>query len=187
MEQTKLDVPNLGEIWSPMLLVFLAVTVLGGGASGQIAEYLQKYDSSAGHSSAWFARLKKPAFNPPSWVFGPVWFFLYCCMAIAAYLVWRDGDGFDGCASGALFLYGIQLMLNWTWAPLFFGLHRVFDALVVQILLDFFVAACILFMLPINISAVYLMLPYLVWLVFATVLGGTIWKINCSHLSTLCA
>ena len=171
---------DVDQIFNPVLAGFITITFVGTYFSTRLAEY-----GNTQLIDRWYQQLQKPSFNPPNWIFGPVWFVLYLFMAIAAYLVWYDGGGFNGCASGALFLYGIQLMLNWAWTPLFFGLHRIFDSFIILLLLDLFVIACIIFMVPINLTAVFLMLPYLMWILFATVLGGTIWKLNCPN-SFLC-
>lgn len=178
----------------PALWIFLLTTLFGAGASAQLGHYLQENEENEKESinvsinkdstirnDVWYKNLRKPAFMPPDWVFGPIWFCLYCCMSFAAYVVWRDGNGFNGCASAALFLYGIQFMVNLAWTPLFFGMRRVFDALLLQMLLLFLVAACIMFMVPISSAAVSLMLPYLTWLIFATGLNFSIWKLNCSN------
>lgn len=163
------------------LFVSVGITFLGAAGSEKLRNYFVQNDKYERTNQEWYLHLKKPALNPPDWLFLPVWLVLYCCMSVAAFLVWRDGDGFDGCAAGALFLYGVQLLLNWTWTPLFFGLHRVFDGVALLLLLNFFITASLLFMFPVNSNASYLMVPYLLWTMFATYLNLAIWQANCSR------
>ena len=102
---------DMNPIW--MLLLFVAVCFAIAGAGAVFTS------SSVG---TWYPALRKPAWNPPAWIFGPVWTILYLMMAVAAWLVWLR-RGVDG-AAGALWLFALQLTLNALWSPLFFGLHR---------------------------------------------------------------
>lgn len=122
---------------------------------------------------AWFAALQKPSFNPPSWVFGPAWTLLYGLMAVAAWRVHRVA-GF-GVAIG---LWGVQLVVNAIWSPLFFGLHRIDLALIDILILDVLVVATIVCFFRHDRLAGWLMLPYLGWIAFATVLNAAIWQLN---------
>src|ERR1700761_4694425 len=82
----------------------------------------------------WYASLQKPWFNPPPWLFGPVWSIIYVLIAIAAYRVWRHRDDHNGFTTAAV-IYFIQLALNFAWSIVFFGMHQVFGALVVIVAL----------------------------------------------------
>ncbi len=124
----------------------------------------------------WYAALNKPAWNPPAWIFGPVWTALYAMMAVAAWLVWKRG-GFAAHRQ-ALTLFLIQLVLNASWTPLFFGLHRPGVAFVEIIFLWLAIAATLAAFCPINRVAAWLLAPYLAWVSFATVLNFAIWRLN---------
>ena len=121
----------------------------------------------------WYAALAKPSFNPPNWIFAPVWTTLYVLMAIAAWLVWRRGN-----ARTPLVLFALQLVLNSAWSLLFFGLHRVDLALIdIALLLAAIVATALSFR-PRSAVAALLLVPYLAWVSFATVLNFAIWRLN---------
>lgn len=124
----------------------------------------------------WYAALRKPAWNPPNWVFGPVWSTLYLLMAIAAWLVWRKGG--IGAPGGALALFGAQLMLNTAWSALFFGLRSPAAALVDIAALWVAIAATIVAFSRTSPAASWIMAPYIVWVTFAGALNFAIWRLN---------
>jgi len=125
----------------------------------------------------WYAALNKPGFNPPGWLFGPVWVILYTMMGLAAYLVYlKLGEG--GFARGALILFFIHLCFNSLWSILFFGLKSPGLALIEIILLWGMILALIIVFYPIDKRAAYLMLPYILWVSFAAILNFSIWRLN---------
>ena len=127
--------------------------------------------------ATWYTTLNKPALNPPAWVFGPVWTTLYLLMGIAAFLVWRRW-GSDPRVKAALAVYLIQLFLNAIWSPVFFGLHAPGAALVVIALLWLAIVATMVKFHPISRAAAYLLIPYLLWVSFASYLNFSIWRLN---------
>jgi len=124
----------------------------------------------------WYAGLNKPSWNPPGWVFGPVWSALYAMMAVAAWLVWQRG-GF-GAQRRGLVWFIIQLALNAAWTPLFFGWHLPAIAFGEMLLLWAAIAATLRAFFQINRLAGWLLAPYLAWVSFAAALNFTIWKLN---------
>ena len=124
----------------------------------------------------WYRALEKPWFNPPSWIFGPVWTVLYILMGVAAWFVWRHGSG--RLLAWALGLFVLQLVLNAAWTPLFFGLHRPDWAFVDIILLWGVLVAALVIFYRVSGTAAALLIPYWLWVSFATVLNGTIWWLN---------
>ncbi len=127
-------------------------------------------------SPEWYAALNKPAWSPPAWLFGPVWTLLYVLMAVAAWLVWREGGWAK--QRRALTLYCVQLVLNAAWTPLFFGLRQPGWALLEIILLWVAILATLLAFKPVRPLAAWLLAPYLAWVSFATVLNFTLWRLN---------
>lgn len=123
----------------------------------------------------WYATLDKPAFNPPSWIFGPVWIFLYLLMGIALYLVLIDKKKDK---RAALWLFGTQLVLNSIWSIIFFGLQNPFYALIELVILWIAIVLTIWQFWKINVKAGALLLPYIAWGTFAMVLNYSIWQLN---------
>jgi tryptophan-rich sensory protein len=124
----------------------------------------------------WYAALQKPSWNPPGWIFGPVWTALYTMMALAAWLVWRQG-GWDK-QRKPLLLFLVQLALNALWTPLFFGWHRPGVAFAEIVLLWLAIAATIAVFRPVSRTAMLLLVPYLAWVSFAAALNFTLWRLN---------
>lgn len=124
----------------------------------------------------WYADLAKPSFTPPDRVFGPVWTVLYVLMAIAAWRVWRAAD--RDTRRGPLTLFALQLALTLGWTVVFFGLQKIGAAVATIVVLDVGVAVTMLAFRPIDRWAGLLMVPYLAWVVFATVLNIAIWRLN---------
>jgi tryptophan-rich sensory protein len=124
----------------------------------------------------WYAGLTKPSWNPPNWIFAPVWTALYVMMGVAAWLVWRRGGWAVNRLALSLFL--CQLVLNALWSWIFFGLHQMEMALIEIVLLWTVVLATSLAMWKSSKAASLLLLPYLGWLSFATLLSFTLWKLN---------
>jgi benzodiazapine receptor len=125
---------------------------------------------------SWYKGLDKPSWRPPDWLFAPVWAFLYATIAVAGWLVWREA-GMVG-AAPALAIYAVQLALNASWSPLFFGLHRPDLAFFEIIVLWLSIAATIVLFYPIQAGAALLLLPCLAWVSFASALNFAIWRRN---------
>lgn len=131
-------------------------------------------------TDGWYASIVKPSWNPPSWVFGPVWTLLYCMMATAAWLVWQRGGWHV--QKRALGLYLVQWALNALWTPLFFGLHRPGLAFVEIMALYVAVLATLVAFWQVRRVAGLLLVPYILWMTLATALNFTIWQLNRSAL-----
>jgi tryptophan-rich sensory protein len=126
---------------------------------------------------SWYATLVKPTFNPPNWVFAPVWISLYFLMGISAFLVWRKGIE-NPRVNLALRLFIIQLILNSLWSVLFFGLRSPLLGLVEIIILWTSILLTILYFFKVSKIAGILLLPYILWVSFAAVLNFSIWRLN---------
>lgn len=122
----------------------------------------------------WYPALRKPSWNPPDAVFGPVWTIVYLAMAVAVWLVWRSG----GDVPVALGLFALQLALNVAWSVVFFGQRNPRGGLVVIVSLWLSIAATLIAFVSIDPLAGALFIPYLAWVTFAAVLNGTIARLN---------
>ena len=122
----------------------------------------------------WYAGLAKPDFNPPNWLFAPVWTALYIVMAVAAWRVWR----ITGLKSPELGLWGAQLVLNGLWTPLFFGAHLLLPALIEMAVLWLAILVTLILFWRKDRIAGLLLAPYLAWISFAFALNLAIWRLN---------
>ena len=144
------------------LVLFVAI-VLGGGL---VIGYLTA-------PGAWYAELNKPSFNPPGWIFGPVWTLLYIAIALAGWMIWeRRVEGV------VMQLWWAQLALNFAWSPMFFSTHQIGLALVIILALLLTILAFIVTTWREVRSAALLFLPYAVWVAFASVLNAAIFILN---------
>lgn len=149
------------------LLAFLVLCLSVSGIGGAI---------TATSVGTWYAALHKPPFNPPDWLFAPVWTTLYILMAVAAWRVWRHA-GFEG-GGKALPVFAVQLALNLAWSCIFFGLQQTGLALLeIVILLAAIIVNTVMFW-RIDRWAGALFVPYALWVAFATVLNASLWWLN---------
>ena len=125
----------------------------------------------------WYAQLEKPAFNPPNWLFAPVWTLLYITMGISAALIWNIGLD-SKAVKIALTVFVFQLILNFLWTPLFFGLHLIAAALAEIIVLLAALAVTIYHFSRLSKTAALLLVPYLLWTSFAALLNAGLWSLN---------
>ena len=128
--------------------------------------------------NTWFPLLKKPSFNPPAWVFAPVWSLLYVLMGVAAGLIWDQIDQKREQVKNALVFFVIQLGLNALWSLLFFGLQNPLLALIEIVLLWLMIYETYVKFSRLNKIAGSLFIPYLLWVSFAAVLNASIWWLN---------
>ena len=128
--------------------------------------------------TTWYPTLVKPSFNPPNWIFAPVWTSLYVMMGVAAGFIWNQITTQKAAVTKALQFFTIQLVLNALWSYLFFGLHNLMLATIEVVLLWLMIFETYSQFAKINKTASYLMLPYLAWVSFASVLTACIWWLN---------
>lgn len=133
--------------------------------------------STSGAIDTWYRTLERPMLAPPNWVFGPVWTLLYLMMGIAFYLVWRRGTGAPFVKPGIL-IFLVQLALNTVWSLLFFGAENITAALIDIVFLWLAIVATIYLFFKVSRTAAYLLVPYLLWVSFATYLNYGFWVLN---------
>ena len=126
----------------------------------------------------WYASLTRPPLSPPSWVFGPVWTLLYTLMGIALWLLWQRWHGPARRRKRALGLFAVQLALNAIWTPVFFGAQALGIALAVIVSMLAAIAATMVAASPVCAAVPWLLLPYLLWVSFATYLNAAFWLLN---------
>lgn len=128
--------------------------------------------------NTWYPEIKKPSFNPPNWVFAPVWTMLFIMMGIAAGMVWNKLETNKELVKKGLLFFTVQLLLNALWSYLFFGLNNILLALIEIILLWLIIYETHHIFKQIDKRASYLLIPYLAWVGFATILTGSIFWLN---------
>ena len=151
-----------------MWLVSIAIAQLAGLVGSIFTLYSVK---------GWYLTINKPSWNPPSWIFGPVWISHYTLMGIASYLVWQKRD-LGQPVKSALVIYGIHLVLNALWSIIFFGLKMPGLAFIEILGLLFFIVLTMVMFYKIRPAAFWLLFPYWLWVSFASVLNFTIWRLN---------
>lgn len=124
----------------------------------------------------WYDTLVKPSFNPPSYLFGPVWTVLYIMMGISMFLIWITPK--TELRQKALIVFGLQLFFNFWWSILFFSFHKILISVVDILILWFLIIYMITLFKKIKPIAAYLQIPYLLWVTFASVLNISIWYLN---------
>lgn len=144
------------------LALFLALSVFGGIAIGM-----------SNPPDAWYAALNKPVFNPPNWLFGPVWTVLYVVIGVVGWRTWRQGPN-----SRAMKLWWAQMALNFAWSPLFFSAHRMDLALLVILSMLVTINAFIVVQWRSDPMNARLFIPYSAWVSFATVLNAALLTLN---------
>jgi len=149
------------------LIICLLIPLAIGGISGF---------ATATSINDWYVTLNKPSFNPPNYLFAPVWTTLYSLMGISLFLVWKLPKGRD--RNNALLIFALQLTLNFAWSFLFFKFNLPGVALVEIVLLWISILMMIIFFSRVSKLAAYLQIPYLLWVSFASALNGAIWFLN---------
>ena len=149
------------------LIICLAIPLLIGSISGYL---------TVQGLNGWYTTLVKPSFNPPNFIFGPVWTTLYLVMGISLYMIWSDR--YSPFRNRALVTFAVQLFLNFWWSILFFQFHSPVTALGEIILMWFSILYMIVAFRKVKPIAAYIQIPYLLWVSFATILTASIWWLN---------
>ena len=150
------------------MLIAIAIPVLAGGISG--------FFTVTGVES-WYQTIQKPYWNPPNWIFGPVWTTLYVMMGIALWLVWKEDTSRELKLIAGI-LFAAQLILNFFWSFIFFKLELPGWAFAEIVVMWIAILATIFAFAQVNKTAAWLLVPYISWVSFAGILNYTIWKLN---------
>ncbi len=150
-------------------IICAVICLVCGSASGL---------STASAIEGWYATLSKPSFNPPNWIFGPMWSLLYVLMGLAAGLVWNLKSQNPSLVKKGLAVFIAQFLLNLAWSPIFFGAQQIFAALIVIAILWLLILLCTVLFFRVRPIAGWLMVPYLLWVSFASALNFSFWQLN---------
>ncbi len=162
------SLPSISKNKIPKLIFSLILPLAIGGVSG----YLVRSEMNG----EWFNTLAKPSFNPPSYLFGPVWSALYILMGISMFLIWNTPK--TKLRQKALTVFGVQLFLNFWWSILFFSFHTILISVIDILLMWFLIIYMISLFKKIKPVAAYPQIPYLLWVTFATILNISICYLN---------
>ena len=149
------------------LIICLAIPLIVGGVSGYL---------TVSGLNGWYTTLVKPSFNPPNFVFGPVWTTLYALMGVSIYMIWSDK--LNPLRRTAIIAFAVQLFLNFWWSILFFQFQNLIAALGEIILMWLAILYMIITFRRIKPLAAYIQIPYLLWVSFAMLLTASIWWLN---------
>jgi benzodiazapine receptor len=155
------------KVWQWAVFTVPAIVVAGS---------LIGYFSNSGFSNDWYAPLQKPGFQPPAWMFGVVWTILYALLGLAVAIVLAEPP--SKMRRDGLWLFGGQLVLNFTWSPVFFAMHMIDVALVVLLAMLVMALTAARYFRALNALSGWLMLPYLLWLCLATALNYETGRLN---------
>ena len=147
------------------LLIFILLAFGASAWGGLITSF---------YKEPWYSSIIKPTFNPPDWIFAPVWITLYLAMSVAIWLIWINPKR----SEKVIYIYFIHLLINGSWSLFFFGLHLILVSLVIIAVIIFLVLWLIKLYYPINKFSSVLMVPYLIWLSYAFILNFYIFTLN---------
>ena len=147
------------------LTIFIVLAFAASAWGGLITSF---------YKEPWYSTIAKPSFNPPDWIFGPVWITLYIAMSVAIWLIWINPKKTEK----IIYIYFVHLLINGSWSLFFFGLHLILVSLIIIGVIIFLVVWLIKLYYPINKLSSFLMIPYLMWLSYAFILNFYIFTLN---------